>query len=222
MNRFQYARVLFVTIVGPLLAGGLYFSFWRERPYVLMRFSAARTIEATAEFQHKTKLFFVIGQAEGAIPPSCHNFEFAPDKIAIFKHYRATGAMQFSPYGNQLPPFPPVTEGSLTLSTINERFLVDDIDECQARKVKETTGAYELALGKAVVAEVTGIRKEGNRAVVDFKWRFESLNEVGPALPEIQLTKSVEVSDVTRAGAQVTSGSMTRRFRRCYGSASAP
>lgn len=188
------ARALFWGVVAALLAGGLYVCFWRERPYVLIRFSATKAIEATAEFQHKTKLFFEIGQAEGAIPGACHNFEFSPEKISIFKDYLATGAMQFFPYRNQQPPFGSASAAALDLSIGEEHLLVDNIDACKAREVKEITGAYELSLGKAVV-EVTGIKKEGNRASADFEWHFESLNKVGQALPRITVTKQLQIAD---------------------------
>jgi hypothetical protein len=121
-------RALFLGAVAVLVVGGLYLCFCRERPYVLTRLTAARAIEATAEFQHKTKLYFTIGQAEAIIPPSCHNFEFSPDKISIFKHYLATGAMQFSPYRNQIPPFGLPSLTSLQLSTEDEHLLIDKID----------------------------------------------------------------------------------------------
>jgi hypothetical protein len=184
--------LFWLALVSAPVAGMLYFCFWRERPYVLIRFTAARAIEATAEFQHKTKFYFEVAQAEGAIPGACHNFEFSPDEISTFKHYLATGAMEFFHYGNQSPPFHPVSAGSLALS--DKQFLVDNIERCRSREVKETTGSYELTLGKAVI-EVTGIRKEGNRASVEFLWHFETLNKIGRALSAIQIAKEAQTTD---------------------------
>src|SRR5215469_15488116 len=89
-SRIKMGRALFWAVVLALLGFGLHFCFWKRRPYVLIRFSAARAIEATAEFQHKTKLYFEVAQLEGAIPGACHNFEFSPDKIALFKQYLAS------------------------------------------------------------------------------------------------------------------------------------
>jgi len=154
-----------------------------DRPYILIRSTAEGAILATAEFQHKTKLYFEISQAEGIIPGVCHNFEFAPDKRHIFDEYRKTGDLQFSKFGNQLPPYPiGASAGSLDLSLDSfGSFLTDDIEPCTPRQVKNEPGAYELRVGTPMV-EVNGIRKDGNRAHVDFTWQFASLNQVGRTL----------------------------------------
>jgi hypothetical protein len=165
--------------------------FGGAHPYVLTRYTAANAIEATAQFQHKTKLLFRINQAEGVIPGICHNFEFSPEKTSMVNQYLRSGTMKFSAYGNQIPPFPPATAASLELSLSDIGFIVDHVDSCKAREVTKMTGVYELSLGRAVV-EATGIRKDGNRAYVDFKWHFESLSKLGRSLPRVQITKKME------------------------------
>ena len=161
-------------------------------PRIPTRASAAKAIEATAEFQHKTKLSFEIGQEESAIA-GCHNFEFAPEHVTTFRHYLETGVMEFSPKGGlRGPPFTETSEGSIGLTDAG--FLVDHIELCESRPLTETTGAYELTLGKPIV-EVTGIRKQGSRALVDFRWHFESLNEVGRSLPRVQTAREQQTSD---------------------------
>lgn len=166
---------------------------WQNRPLILTRGSAATVIGRCAQFRHKTKLFFTVSQAEGLFPGVCHNFEFSPEKMRVLDEYLKTGAMKFSPYRNQMPPFPGASFGSVDLST-DGRFLLDQIDSCKSREVSKTTGAYELRLGKAVV-QVTGIRKSGNQALVDFRWHFESINEVGQTLPRIRFAKETEIAD---------------------------
>ena len=65
MGHLGMVCALFWAVVLAIVVSGLYFCFWREHPYLLIRFSAARAIEATAEFQHKTKLYFVtVGRAK--------------------------------------------------------------------------------------------------------------------------------------------------------------
>lgn len=152
-----------------------------DRPYILTRFTAAEAIESTAEFQHKTKLYFEINQAEGIVPGVCHNFSFASDKAHLFEEYRERGDLQFSKFGNQLPPYRiGASAGSLDLS-LDGKFLTDDIESCTPRQVKNETGAYELRIGTPIV-EVNGIRKDQNQAHVDFTWQFASLNQVGHIL----------------------------------------
>jgi len=165
-----------------------------NRPYILTRLTAANAIESTAEFQHKTKLYFESSQAEGIIPGVCHNFAFAPDRIHIFEEYRKRGDLQFSKFGNQSPPYPiGASAGSLDLSfDSGGKFLTDDIEPCIPRQVKDETGAYELRIGAPVI-EVNGIRKDGNRAHVDFTWHFRSLNQVGRTL--LQGTRDMELHD---------------------------
>jgi hypothetical protein len=166
-----------------------------NRPYVLTRFTAAQAIEATAEFQHKTKLYFEIGQAEGVVPGVCHNFQFAPEKAQSFEEYRKSGKLQLQAFGNQGPPYPPASQGSLDLSLESGGgFLVDQIAECKPRTVTPATGAYELTIGDAVVV-VNGIRKNGNRAHIDFTWHFRSLNQVGRSLPVVQGTRNMELHE---------------------------
>jgi hypothetical protein len=166
---------------------------WQNHPRILTRGSAATVIQGSAQFRHKTKLFFTISQAESVIPGVCDNFEFSPEKMQVLGEYLKTGTMKFSPYGNQMPPFLPASFGSVDLS-IDGRFLLDHIDSCKSREVSKTTGAYELRLGKTVV-QVTGIRGSGNQALVDFRWHFESINEVGQALPRIRFAKEMEIAD---------------------------
>lgn len=72
------------------------------------------------------------------------------------------------------------------------KFLTDDIEPCTPRQVKADTGAYELRIGKPVV-EVSGIRKDDDRAHVDFTWHFKSLNQVGRTL--LQGTRDMELTD---------------------------
>jgi len=60
--------------------------------------------------------------------------------------------------------------------------------------VSETTGAYELTLGNPVV-EVTGIRKDGGRGFVDFRWHFDSVNDVGRSLPGVANQREQQRSD---------------------------
>ena len=167
--------------------------FRRPHPYFLTRFGAARAIGATAEFQHKSKLSFEIGQGESFIPEVCHDFDVSPERIAAFNQYLKTGAMKFSPYGNQIPPFPPASVGSIDLS-VSSGFLVDHIDHCKVRPVTERTGAYELTPGIPIVT-VTGIREEGGRAFVDVRWHFEPLNEVVRSLPRVQATREQQIRD---------------------------
>jgi hypothetical protein len=181
--------ILFALLV---LAGGYHVLFEGPRPRILMRCTAAEAIEATAEFQHKTKLFFEVSQAEGVFPGVCHNFEFAPEKAEIMRQYLKTGAMKFAAYRNQTPPFPIASLGSIDLQMSN--FLTDDIDSCRARQISDRTGAYELSLGRPMV-EVTGIRKEGGHASVDFRWHFEALNPVGRSLPRVQSTELAQQGD---------------------------
>jgi hypothetical protein len=175
-----------------VLAGVYHVLFEGPHPYVLMRFTAASAIGSTAEFQHKTKLLFEINQAESVVPGVCHNFEFSPGKVEIIRRYLKTGAMKFSAYRNQIQPFPAPSLGSSDLTTSG--FLEDHIDSCKARPVSDSTGAYELGLGRPIV-EVTGIRKESGRAFVDFRWHFESLNAVGRFLVQVQLTEEAEHRD---------------------------
>ncbi len=187
---------LIVAGVLGLIAFALIFNwvFYRTRPYVLTRFTAAHAIESTAQFQHKTKLFFEVGQFEGIVEGVCHNFEFSPKKIRLESRYRGDGAMKFSKYGNQRPPFPVASAGTYELSEVDDPLLIDHIESCKERKVTERTGAYELTLGNPVVV-VNGIRREGNRAFVDFSWRFESINQVGRTLGRIRGTKQFETDD---------------------------
>jgi hypothetical protein len=186
------ARLLALAIVAALVIGGIYVLFGKERPYVLTRLTAARAIESTAQFQHKTKLSFEITQAESNVMGgACHNFEFSREKMPMLTKYLETGAMKFSAYGNQRAPYRDAREGSLDLSLGEGNFLVDHIDSCKTREGNKTTGAYELTVGKPVI-EVNGIRKEGNRASVDFNRHFESFNEVFQALPRVQATKEME------------------------------
>jgi hypothetical protein len=154
-----------------------------NRPYILIRPTAAKAIEATAEFQHKTKLYFEINQAAAPFPGVCHNFAFARDKIFMFNGYREKGELKFHKLGSQSPPYRwPASAGSLDLSRDSfGKLLTDEIEPCASRQPNGDTGAYELKLGDPVV-EVNGIRKDGNRAHVDFTWHFESLNEVGRIL----------------------------------------
>lgn len=149
-------------------------------PLILTRTSAAKAIQSTSEFQHKTKLRFEIGQFEALIPPSCNNFAFVPEHVAMFKQYLKTGAMQFSPYGHQSPPFRVASAGTYDLAD-SLQLLIRRIDICGERPVRETDGEYELTIGDPGV-EVTGIRKIGAKGLVDFRWRFNSLNEVGRSL----------------------------------------
>jgi hypothetical protein len=51
-----------------------------------------------------------------------------------------------------------------------------------------------FALGKAKV-KVSGIRKEGDQAFVDFDWHFESLNNFGRTLPDVQVVRERELDD---------------------------
>jgi hypothetical protein len=166
----------------------------RNRPWILTRGSAATAIERCAEFRHKTKLFFTVSQVEGIIPGACHNFQFSGQKIQIVQQYLNSGSMKFCSYGNQNAPFGPASVGSIDLSIGDGSFLLDKIDSCKNRAVGKSTGEYELRLGKAVV-EVTGIRKNGDQAIVDFKWHFTSINEVGLMLPRIKITRQYEMLD---------------------------
>jgi hypothetical protein len=52
--------------------------------------------QATAEFQHKTKLFFQVGLSEGVFPGACHNFDVSPERIEVLNRYLRSGAMRFS------------------------------------------------------------------------------------------------------------------------------
>jgi hypothetical protein len=166
-----------------------------QRPYWLTRTTAAMAIRSTAQFQHKTKLYFEIAEAESVVGDlACHNFDFLPAKMPVMKHYLDAGTMKFSPYGNQSEPNQLASVGSLDLSLGSAGFLVDQIESCGPRAVNKTTGGYELTLGNTVV-EVNGIRKNSDRAFVDFTWHFESLNEVGQSLPMIQITKQMEAGD---------------------------
>jgi len=102
--------------------------------------------------------------------------------------------MKFSAYRNQNGPFGDPSLGSIDLSIGEQTFLLDKIDSCRSRAVSKFTGAYELRLGKAVV-DVTGIRKNGDQSTVDFRWHFTTFNEVGQALPRIQITRQYEMLD---------------------------
>lgn len=168
--------------------------FGPPHPYVLAGFTAGAAIEATAEFQHKTKVFFQIGQAEGLFPGVCENFDFSPEHVGVFKHYLKTGAMRFSPALSQTPPIPNASLATSDLYHSSPRFLVDNIDDCRERPVTESTGAYELTLGNPIV-EITGIRKGGGRAAVEFRWHFESLNSIGRFLVQVQATEERQKSD---------------------------
>src|SRR5215469_1047536 len=182
MDIIEITRALsLITGVGALI-GVSYGLFGGERPHVLTRLTAARAIESTAQFQHKTKLFFTVSEAEGIIPGACHNFEFSPDRMGVVRRYLTTGVMKVFHYRNQTPPFAPASVGSLDLSLRDEGLLVDRIDSCKTVEVSNTTGAYELTLGIPVI-EINGIRRESNHAFVDFTWHFQSLNKTGQMLP---------------------------------------
>jgi hypothetical protein len=187
-------RLIIFAILAAILISGVYLLFGKPHPYVLIRLSAANAIESTAQFQHKTKLFFAVNEAEAVIPDVCHNFEFAADKGTTVDRYLKTGMMKFNPYGNQSAPFPPAELGSLDLSLSDVGLLVDHIDVCKPHEVTKTTGAYELSLGKPVV-NVTGIRKDGDQAHVDFTWHFESLTKLGHMLPRVQALNEMEQND---------------------------
>ena len=77
-----------------------------------------------------------------------------------------------------MPPFEPASTASLDLSIGDDKFLLDQIDACKSRDVNGSTGAYEVNLGKPIV-QVTGIRKVGNDADVDFIWYFKTINKLG-------------------------------------------
>ena len=80
----------------------VYQAVWnRPRPYLLTRSNAAKAIESTAQFQHRTKLYFDIDEAEGVIPGACHNFTFSPEKMRVWDEYRRSGALKFHAWGNQ-------------------------------------------------------------------------------------------------------------------------
>jgi len=77
---------------------------------------------------------------------------------------------------------------------LSPQFLARRIDVCKVRPVADTTGEYELTLGNPVL-EVLGIRRSSDRALVDFRWHFESLNEIGRVLPGVQATREQQTSD---------------------------
>jgi hypothetical protein len=174
----------------------------------LTRSSAASAIEATAEFQHKTKLVFEIGQLQTGVPGVCRTYGFSPDHALIFAQYLAAGVMKFQAWGNNDQP-EGVTEGSdisrRPLSALLASAFMRDpstasidmvgpsvnllteshADRCGHQPLTEQTGTYELSLGNSVVV-VTGIKRDGNRAFVEFRWHFDSLNEVGKLLPRLR------------------------------------
>jgi len=166
----------------------------RNHPWILTRSTAATVIEQCAQFRHKTRLRFEIAQEEGILPGVCHNFQFSANKTKIAADYLEAGAMKFSPYGNQSPPFPGASVGSIDLSIGENKFLLDEIDDCKFRDVTKAVGVYEVRLGKPIV-NVTGIQKDSNQAIVDFTWHFESINEIGQALPRLRATQEMEIAD---------------------------
>ena len=179
------AIILAIPAIADYLFGGTH-------PRVLIRFTASRAIAAAAEFQHKTTLYFEIGEFESFLPDACHNFEFAPQHVSNFTKYLETGIMKFKQRWNQLPPFSTASSGSFALETAG--FLVDHIDVCAARPAISTTGAYELAAGRPIV-QVSGIRSQGNRAFADFRWHFTPLNNIVRQLPLVQNTRAQQVGD---------------------------
>jgi hypothetical protein len=187
---------LIVVGIGPVFLGQgpVVLNALQDRPWILTRGTAATAINRSAQFRHKTKLRFEITQAEGFISGVCHNFDFEPTKLPVVKAYHKAGTIKFSAYRNQMPPFPGPSTGSIDLSIGDSRFLSDHIEPCKTREVASTTGAYEVSLGKTVV-EVTGIQKNGSQAVVYFRWHFESINEIGQALPRVQIAREQEMGD---------------------------
>jgi hypothetical protein len=166
-----------------------------DRPSVLTRKTASAAIEATAEFQHKTKLRFLIGQAEGLIPGACHNFSFRADRRMLVEQYLKSNQLKFFHFGNQSAPFGMDYGYSNELSLNSDGILSDHIERCVEKDVQPDTGEYELTIGKPVV-KVNGILKQGHHAHVDFTWHFESMTELGKSLGFIQGTKQSESDEL--------------------------
>lgn len=201
--------LLFWVVIAAVAVGTLYFCFWRERPYVLIRFTAGRAIEATAEFRHKTKLQFAVARWEALSPGTCEDFSFLPEKLPRVNEYLQAGTMKFFPFPQYSPKYSPIqsVDGSMDLSVLMDsagsvdpslrksKLLLRQVLSCDSLfKSDPTAGSYEVNLGEAVV-QITEIRTNGNQALVDFRWHFESLNEMGQALQGIQSTRLRQTDD---------------------------
>jgi hypothetical protein len=187
-----------ILVVGIIAFAVFDFAVMDNRPWILNRTSAARIIEHSAQFLHKTKLRFEIDQQQAWVPGVCHNYEFRPESQGLVSQYLASGLMKFSPYRNQGSPMDP-SVGSLDLRDAD--FLADETDNCERHPVRSDTGVYELKLGNAMV-EVLGIRKDKNRALVDFRWQFDSLNEIGKILPSIRSAIETEKDESRLSAAE--------------------
>jgi len=165
-----------------------------DHPAILTRTTAASAIEATAELQHKTKLRFLIGQAEGVVEGVCHNFTFRPESKPLIEQYLKAGQLKFFPYGSQSPPFDLDYGYSNDLALDADGLLADNIQPCVTKKVTSETGEYELTIGNPIV-EVNGILKSGNDAHVDFTWHFDSLSKIGKSLGFIQGLRESEKNE---------------------------
>jgi hypothetical protein len=177
----------FVVALGGIAALSYQHFFGGPQPRILTRATAARAISATAEFQHRTKIGFELGREEAVFPGACHEFRFAPAHEAAFETALHTGMMQFSPWGdpNRAIPFGSITDpGSFDLATA--QMLVDFVGQCTKQDAVKGAGDYELNAGDGLTVEVTGIRPEGEKRIVIFRWYFSRLNDFAKALPRIE------------------------------------
>ena len=141
---------------------------------------------------------FEVGQFEGIVQGVCHNFSPSPALRTDLERLRKSGALQFEAFGHQSKPYPIASAGTYQLS--DDDFLIDNVDRCEAKEAGPFVGRYELRTGDSSVV-VTGIRKSGSRAHVDFIFHFENMNPIVATLGEVKGRKSEETEDrhTTRA-----------------------
>src|ERR1700748_3323222 len=93
------------------------------RPFWPNRTTAELAIRQSAKFQQETKLLFEVGQFEALLPDVCHNFSIAPGRLSEIDELRRQRKLQFTPFGNQMPPYGFASVGTYQLEMT--KFLID-------------------------------------------------------------------------------------------------
>src|SRR5665213_2580511 len=183
----QFAWVLALVLIGIVALLSYQYFLGGPEPRVLTRETASRAIAATAEFQHKTTIAFELGREEAVFPGACHEFRFSPAHETAFQNALRTGVMQFSAWGDASRPIPfgwITNPGSFDLATGG--MLVDNVGPCTKHDEVKGAGDYELIAGEGLMIEVSGLRPDGDKKIVAFRWYFSRLSAFAKALPRTE------------------------------------
>jgi hypothetical protein len=186
-GKSHFASLTAVALAGIMVLFLYQYFLGGPQPWILTRQTASRAIAATAEFQHRTKIKFELGREEAVFPGACHEFRFAPAQEPDFQNALRSGIMQFSAWGdpNRPVPFGWISDpGSFDLAT--GEMLVDQVGQCAKQVEVKGAGDYELTAGEDLRVEVSGITRDGDKRIVEFRWYFSRLNPFARALPRIE------------------------------------